>query len=85
MKLEVALAFQRASAAAKEEDPEGIAELYALLRLLPIHPRPDDSEAWKTDDADETRRLRYGGYRVLYVIEEAEDRVVLVQLRRAIT
>lgn len=82
MKLEVGPLFQRGVAAATKDDPQGIAELYGLLRLLPINPWPDASESWHTDDAAELRRLRFGGYRVLYAVEEAQDRVVLIQLSR---
>lgn len=82
MRLEVGPLFQRAAAEALKDDAQGIAELYGLLRLLPINPWPDASEAWHTDDAGELRRLRFSGYRVLYVVEEAQDRVVLVQLSR---
>jgi mRNA-degrading endonuclease RelE of RelBE toxin-antitoxin system len=85
VRLEVGLLFQRSAVEAAKEDPEGIAELYGLLRLLPLNPRPDDSEAWNTDDEGELRRLRFAGFRVLYVIEEALDRVVLVQLGRDVT
>jgi mRNA-degrading endonuclease RelE of RelBE toxin-antitoxin system len=80
VKLEVGPLFQRGAAEAAKEDPEGIGELYGLLRLLPIHPRPDDSEEWHTDEAGELRRLRFGGYRVLYLIDEEQDRIALVQL-----
>lgn len=82
MKLEVGPLFQRGAAAAAKDDTQGIAELYGLLRLLPINPWPDASESWHTDDGAELRRLRFGGYRVLYVVEEAQDRVVLIQLSR---
>jgi mRNA-degrading endonuclease RelE of RelBE toxin-antitoxin system len=82
VKLEVGPLFQRGAAEALKDDPQGVAELYGLLRLLPIDPRPDVSEAWHTDETGELRRLRFGGYRVLYVLEEMADRVVLVQLSR---
>lgn len=74
--------FQRGAAEAVKDDPQGIAELYGLLRLLPSNPWPDASESWHTDDATELRRLRFGGYRVLYAVEQAQDRVVLIQLSR---
>lgn len=40
--------------------------------------RPRDG-ACKTG---ELRRLRFGGYRVLYLVEEMTDRVALIQLSR---
>jgi mRNA-degrading endonuclease RelE of RelBE toxin-antitoxin system len=82
VRLEVGPLFQRGAADAVKDDLQGVAELYGLLRLLPSNPRPDASEQWHTDEAGELRRLRFGGYRVLYVIEEKQDRVVLVQLGR---
>jgi mRNA interferase RelE/StbE len=83
VKLEVGPLYKWAATAAAKEDPEGLAELFALLRLLPSNPRPDDSEAWSIDDSGELRRLRFGAYRVLYVIEEDLDRIVLIQLGRS--
>lgn len=82
MRLEAGPLFQRGAVEAAKDDPEGVAELYGLLRLLPMNPRPDASEEWHTDVTSELRRLRFSGYRVLYVIEEAEGRVVLIQLGR---
>lgn len=83
MRLEVGPLFQRGAAEALKDDPQGVAELYGLLRLLPIDPRPDVSEAWHTDETTgELRRLRFGGYRVLYLVEEMTDRVALIQLSR---
>ena len=82
MSLEVGPLFQRGAAEAMKDDPQGLAELYGLLRLLPSNPRPDASEEWHADASGELRRLRFGGYRVLYVIEEKQDRVVLIQLGR---
>jgi hypothetical protein len=82
VRLEVGPLFQRGAAEAAKDDPAGVAELYGLLRLLPINPWPDASEEWHVDESGELRRLRFAGYRVLYVIEEEKDRVVLIQLGR---
>jgi mRNA-degrading endonuclease RelE of RelBE toxin-antitoxin system len=82
VRLEVGPLFQRSAVDAMKDDPLGVAELYGLLRLLPSNPRPDASEEWHENEDGELRRLRFGGYRVLYVIEEKQDRVVLVQLGR---
>ncbi|MBR7833786.1 type II toxin-antitoxin system RelE/ParE family toxin [Actinospica durhamensis] len=85
MRLEIGPLFKSAAVEAAKEDQDGFAELHSVLRLLPSNPRPDDSAEWSVDDFGELRRLRYAGYRVLYVIDEAQDRVVLIRLGRDAT
>jgi mRNA-degrading endonuclease RelE of RelBE toxin-antitoxin system len=82
VRLEVGPLFQRGAAEAVKDDPEGLTELYGLLQLLPSNPYPDASEAWHTHETGELRRLRFSGYRVLYLIDESQDLIVLIQLRR---
>lgn len=79
--LELGPLFEYGAAEAAKDDPTGVADLYDVLQLLPGNPRPTASESWHTDQNGELRQLRYGSYRVLYLIET--ERIVLIQLGRS--
>ncbi|MFI5795194.1 type II toxin-antitoxin system RelE/ParE family toxin [Streptomyces sp. NPDC051677] len=61
-----------------KEDPTGLAAVYEAVDELAETPRPANSVAYGVD----IRRLRVGGYRVLYVIDDEVIHILVTHLGR---
>ncbi|WP_445527208.1 type II toxin-antitoxin system RelE family toxin [Streptomyces cyslabdanicus] len=61
-----------------KEDPTGLAAVYEAVDALSESPRPTGSTAYGVN----VRRLRVGGYRVLYVIDDETIHILVTNLGR---
>lgn len=61
-----------------KDDPTGLAVVYEAVDGLAKAPRPVNSTAYGPD----TRRLRVGDYRVLYLIDDDVIRILITHLGR---
>ncbi|GAB2873427.1 hypothetical protein GCM10027074_46490 [Streptomyces deserti] len=61
-----------------KEDPSGLAAALNAIDELAHNPRPVNSVAYGVD----IRRLRVGGYRILYVIDDEVIRILVTHLGR---
>lgn len=61
-----------------KDDPVGLAAVYEAVDALAEAPRPSNSTAYGLD----TRRLRVGDYRVLYVIDDEVIHILITHLGR---
>lgn len=61
-----------------KDDPQCLAAVYEAVDALAEAPRPTNSTAYGPN----TRRLRVGSYRVLYVIDDSVIRILITHLGR---
>ncbi|MEU3251316.1 type II toxin-antitoxin system RelE/ParE family toxin [Streptomyces sp. NPDC006997] len=61
-----------------KDDAQDLAAVYEAVDALAEAPRPVNSHAYGVN----IRRLRVGGYRVLYVIEDQEIHILVTHLGR---
>ncbi|MGW0995488.1 type II toxin-antitoxin system RelE family toxin [Streptomyces sp. NPDC002523] len=82
MTYEIIFEPQALNAAARflEDDPAGLAKVLDAIDELAHDPRPMESTPYGPD----MRRLRVGGYRVLYVIEAEVIRILVTHLGRTV-